>query len=131
MARLRRIGGWGVGLGWALVAAAGCAGTPATDSPGVQVSPVSGARSTTLAAPLEDAYEASFWALQDLGFLIVGREMDALQGSVQARTADRIQVDVRLRRSDKGRTIMVVNAGPLHGRVANAVVEAVGEELGG
>jgi hypothetical protein len=97
----------------------------------VQVSPISGARSTTLEAPLREAYDASFWALQDLGFLIVGRRIDARQGSVQARTADWIQVVVRLRREDEGRTAMVVNAGPLHGGVADTVVQAVGEELRG
>jgi hypothetical protein len=121
---------WVVALA-AAVGVAGCAGqrASATDAP-ERFHPVSGALTTTLQAPMDQAWNAAQGAVEELQFRAGTKTKDALTALMTAKTADNGEVKIRLDKRSEGVTWVRIGVGPFGKEAtARAVLQKIKEKL--
>lgn len=115
----------------ALAAGPGCTSqAPSSDSTAkIKTNNVTGTVSTLAQRSLDETYNASRAALDDLQFKVDKAEKDALMGVFKAKTADGTTVDVNLSKVSDKITELSVNAGPLSTDLAQTIMNKIADKL--
>jgi len=85
---------------------------------------------TRKSAPLDDVWQATETALQDLDLTVTEREIDGLQGRIVARTADDTEVRIRAERETDEITELGIRVGIFGDqRQSQAILERIDRAL--
>jgi hypothetical protein len=92
---------------------------------------VKGELQTTYAAPLDQTYQATLDALEDLDYRILSTEKDGTEGEIEAKRVGGDSVKVKLSVSGRGTTLVKIRVGFFGDEAVSRTIERkIGSRLG-